>query len=154
MLKLIKEWWLSMKKEVLNIAKERELLSTSCKRLLDDTMRDIEIVAKEMNLTKEEKEALRQRTAAAIICGALSEENNYLSRTNDELGKRKIERNKLKMASLNHIYQDNYPEVKGIEQEANKKLMERKAEREKAQANQNKQTKKAAPSRTPGKKAA
>ena len=143
-----------MKKEVLNIAKERELLSTSCKRLLDDTMRDIDEVAKEMKLTKEQKEALKQRSAAAIVYGDLKAENNYLSRTNDELGKRKIERNKLKMAQINHVYQDNYPEVKSFEQEANKKLAERRAQREKNEEKKNNQTKKAAPSRTPAHKKA
>ena len=142
-----------MKKEVLNIAKERELLSTSCKKLLDGAMQDIEVVAKEMKLTKEQKEALRQRTAGAIICGALSEENKYLARTNDELGKRKIQRNKLKMASVEHVYNDNYPQVKAFEQKANERLMQLKAEREKAQANQAKETKKA-PVRTPQKRKA
>lgn len=139
-----------MKKEVLNIAREREFLSTSCKKLLDDTMQDIEIIAKEMKLTKEQKEAFRQRSAAAIAFGNLKAENQYLSRTNDDFGKRKIEKNKLKMASINHVYQDNYPEVKAFEQEANKKLAERRAEREKAQANEAKK----APARTPAKKKA
>ena len=143
-----------MKKESLNIAKERELLSTSCKKLLDDTMRDIDIIAKEMNLTKEQTEAFRQRSAAAIIYGDLKAENNYLSRTNDELAQRKIERNKLKMASVNHIYKDSYQDVKDFEQEANKKLEERRADREKNQENKNNQTKKAAPSRTPARKKA
>ena len=67
-------------KMTLDVKKQRELLSTGNKKFWDETIKDIEIVAKELGLNNEEKEALIQTTMAAIRIGDLNAENEYLSK--------------------------------------------------------------------------
>lgn len=118
-----------MKKEVLNLKKEKEMLSTSSKKVWDNAVKEIDIVAKEMNLTKEEKEGLLQRTMASIRIADLNATNKYLSRTNEEFSKRAIKKNKLEIQRMKHASEDHYEDVKKIEKEANKRLSKLQHER-------------------------
>lgn len=118
-----------MKKEVLNLEREKEMLCTSSKRVWENALKEIEAVAKEMNLTKEQKNGLLQRAMASIRISDLQATNQYLSRTNEEYSQRAVKKNKLEIQRLKHVNEDHYDDVKEIEKEANKRLQEMQQQR-------------------------
>lgn len=107
-----------MKKERLNLKKEYGALSTSSKRVWDEAVEEIEVMAEELGLTKTQKEAYLHKTMSEIRYADLDATNKYLSRTKDEYSVRAIKKNKLEMQRLKASHEELYKEVKGFDEKA------------------------------------
>lgn len=127
-----------MSYEVLNISKERELCSVVGKRAWDKVEREIDLLAKEMKLSKQEKDALIQRQMASLRYMELQAENKYLSRTQETFALRKIEKNKLEMQRMNRIYIKNQNEVQKSEPVLKQRVQEKQLLSDNQQKNTNK----------------
>lgn len=102
-------------KNVIDIKREVEMLSTPAKKAWKQVLTQIEIMATEEGLSASQKNALIQRKLVAARYMDLKQENQYHAQSNDELAKRKIETNMIKMAELDVCYRKLENEVKGIE---------------------------------------
>ena len=113
-------------KQKLDLKREKERLSTGSQRYWEDTMKDIEVISKQLNMTKTEKEAFIQRTAAQIVYRDLEATNAYLKKSGDDLSLRKIQKNTLEMQRMSHVYSDHAQDVQRIQAQANAMLVSRR----------------------------
>ena len=113
-------------KQKLDLKREKERLSTGSQRYWEDTMKDIEVISKQLNMTKTEKEAFIQRTAAQIVYRDLEATNAYLKKSGDDLSLRKIQKNTLEMQRMSHVYSDHAQDVQRIQAQANAMLISRR----------------------------
>ena len=118
-----------VKKEVLDLEKERELLSTPSKRVWDNMAAQIEVVANELDLSTEQKEALFQRTMAEIRHRDMQEINKYLARTEEASGKKAISKNKESMYRMERVYIQNSHFLNDVEDQVYDRLEELEQER-------------------------
>lgn len=124
-------------KEVLNIKKEYELLSTFGKKLWEDVLENINEIVQEMNLDREQKDALLQRYMAEIRYHDLEATNKYLAKTGEQNSKKAIMRNKITMERMNEVYLDNYPPVKDIYKKVDNLMKKKQAQKDKEQKRKN-----------------
>lgn len=106
----------------IDLKRSKERLCTSSQRFWEDTMKLINTVAIELNMTKVEKDAFVQRAAAQIIYKDLEATNEYLRKTGGSYADKKIRENTLEMQRVSHIYSDNAKYVQRIQAEANSRL--------------------------------
>ena len=86
---------------VINVERERELLSTANKKVWDDIVQEeILAYAREKDLTIAQVEVLTARKMIEMRYRDLQGQNVQHEKSNDELAKRAIRRNKLTMKEL------------------------------------------------------
>ena len=126
-----------MKKEILDLSKERELLTTVSKRIWDNVVKDTEIICKKLGLNQKQKNAILQRAMADIRIADMKKINEYLSRTDDSSAKEAIKKNKVRIVDMEYVYNENLKETQELNEEIEKMQMELIASRENKQTNKN-----------------
>ena len=110
---------------MINVDKEKEYLATANKRLWDEVVQE-EILkyAREKNLTIAQVEALRARKMAEMRYRDLAGKNAQHEKSNDELAKRAIRRNKIKMKEMEREFKElaKGNNIGAIEPELNKRI--------------------------------
>jgi DNA repair ATPase RecN len=97
----------------------REKLPDNSKKVWDTAVEEINQVAKEMNLTSEQKYALLQRSKAAVIYASLKEKSKSLPKDSEAYNE-----NKSMMNHMSYIYRKYYKSVEDIYEKVNTRLEE------------------------------
>ena len=91
----------------LNINNEREKLSTRYKKLWDIEVTILDNVAREQNLSEQEREMLLQTQMATLRIADLKGQNEYNRRSGDAFAKKAIKKNEADISKMERVYNDN-----------------------------------------------
>lgn len=106
----------------LNIDEIYDSLSKHGKDNWDIIQEEINRISIEENLTIKQINSLRERKMAEVKYADLQQENKQLSRSNDVLAKKKINKNTLKMREMDDVYKSVYQDVKKVEPKLNRNI--------------------------------